>query len=101
MFVRRVVVGNYVNVVFGRRFSIDEAQKRDPILMGMTLSALIQEFAVQHIQGSKERGGAVAFIVVRHGCAATLLERCWAGFDPAPGSDSSHPRKARWRAGAD
>ena len=53
MFVGRVVVGNYMNIVVGRRFSIDEAEKRDPILVRVTISALTQDFAVQHIQGSK------------------------------------------------
>lgn len=49
MFVRQVVIGNYVNIVCDRHFSIDKAQKRDPILMRVTLPALTQNFAVQHI----------------------------------------------------
>ena len=45
----------------------------DELLMAMTLHVLAGDGAFEHIQRGKQRGGAVALVVVGHGGAAALL----------------------------
>jgi hypothetical protein len=43
--------------------------------MPVALHAASDHRAVQHVQSRKQRGGAIALIVVRHGGAAALFHR--------------------------
>ena len=73
MFVRAVVVGNDVNVLACGSLLVDEAEKRDPILICMAIPALAEYAAVQSVQGREQCGGSVPLVVMRHGCAPTFL----------------------------
>ena len=59
----------------GRDFAVYGIEEADELLMGMLLHAAANDGAVQDIEGSKERGRAVAFVVVRHGAGLPGLER--------------------------
>jgi hypothetical protein len=51
------------------------AQKFQKLLVPVTRIALADHLAFHHLQGGKERGGAVSFVVVGQGAAAAFLER--------------------------
>ncbi len=99
MLVGGVVVRDQVQFLVGRRTS------------SMTLRNLshswwrcgvtrVDHLPIQCIEGGKERGRAVAFVVVGHRPAAPFLIGNRAGCGPVPGSGSSHRHTARWRAPA-
>ena len=43
--------------------------------MPVTLHVAPNDGAIEHVQAGKQRGGAMALVVVRHGPEAALLER--------------------------
>ena len=64
MIVRAVVVGNAVNVEFGRHGVIDLAQEGQKLLMTMTWFAGGEHSTIEHIERRKQCGRAVALVVM-------------------------------------
>src|SRR5580692_12381703 len=73
MFVGSVVVYDHVDLFVGRDHVIDDAEKLQPFLMTMAVVAHGNHLTFQRIKGSKQRGGAVALVVVGHSSATSLL----------------------------
>ena len=80
MLVGGVVVRDGMDELAGRHGRLDRVEEADELLMPMLLHATADDLAVQHVEGGKQRGGAVPDVVVRHGAAAALLHRqAWLG----------------------
>jgi hypothetical protein len=54
---------------------IERAQKLDPLWVSMPFLTKAVDLAVGRIEGGKQSSGAVAFVVVGHGPAASELQR--------------------------
>ena len=74
MFVGRVVIRDEVQIEFGRGFDIDLVEEADEFLMPVARHAFADHLAVEHAEGRKQSGRAVALVVVRHRSTATLLQ---------------------------
>jgi len=70
-----VVVHDEMQAEFGRSFEIDLLEETEKLLMPMTRHAVADHFAVEHAEGRKQGGRAVAFVVVRHRPTAAFLQR--------------------------
>src|SRR5205823_14691616 len=70
-----VVIADQVEVPIGRDGLVDEAKKLEPLLVPMPLLAQAKDFAISRIQRCEQRGRAVAFVVMRHGRAASRFQR--------------------------
>src|SRR5437870_10919862 len=90
LFVRAVVVHHQVQLDILGKLPVQAAQKLQPFLMAMPTVTFTDHLAVQHVQRRKERGSAIAFVVVRHRTAPAAL----AGSDPTLESGSFHPNTA-------
>ena len=75
MFVRGIVVGDQVQGLALGNLTINQTKEPQPFLVPMARQAGGDDGALRDIQGGKERGGAMALIIVRHRAAATGLER--------------------------
>src|SRR3989304_3306405 len=75
MLVGSVIVHDQMQVEFGRRLGIDLLEETDELLMPMARQAVPDHLAIEHAQGGKQGGRAVAFVVVRHGSATAFLQR--------------------------
>jgi hypothetical protein len=54
---------------------IEQAQELEPFLVTMPFLTKAVDLAIGCIESGKQRRRAIAFVVVRHGLAATALER--------------------------
>ncbi len=72
-FVGGVVVHDQVKGEFGRRVLSDGFEKLHKLLGAMTRQAFADDLAVEHVEGGKECGGAVALVVMGHGGDAALF----------------------------
>ena len=75
MLVGGVVVENYVDRLAGRHPALDGIEKADEFLMAVALHAATDDLALKDIEGGKQGGGAIAFVIVGHRGAAPLLHR--------------------------
>ena len=75
MLVRGVVVDDDVDGQLRRHSGVDEVQEADELLMAMTLHALADDFAFEHVEGSEQGRGAMTFVVMSHGDGPPLLHR--------------------------
>src|SRR6266700_8291890 len=75
MFMGGVVIADQVQLPGGGEGLVDAAEKLEPLLVPMALLAQAKDLAVGRIQRGKQCGRAVAFVVVRHGGAASALQR--------------------------
>jgi hypothetical protein len=58
-----------------RRHSlIEQTQKLEPLLMSMPFLTEAVHLAIGRVEGGKQSRGAVAFVVMGHGLAATALQ---------------------------
>ncbi len=74
-----VIVHDQMQIELGY-LGIDLLEETDEFLMPMPRHAVANHFAVEHAQGRKQRGRAVAFVVVCPGCAVALPQRkTWLG----------------------
>ena len=70
-----VVVEDHVHGLAGWHLGFNGIEKADECLMPVALHVAPDDGAIQHVQSGKERSGAVAFVVVRHGPQPALLQR--------------------------
>jgi hypothetical protein len=71
--VGRVVVHDDMQREFGRSLDVDLLEETDELLMPMARHAVANHLAVEHAEGRKQGGRAVAPVVVRHGPTAAFL----------------------------
>jgi len=62
--VRAIIVQNQVDIQFGGRHGIDRVQKLAELDGAMPAMTFSNDLAAGHLQGGKQRGGAVTFVVV-------------------------------------
>ena len=58
-----------------RNNALDRIEELDELLMPVLLHATPQDRAIENIERGKQSGGAVALIVMSHGCAFAGLQR--------------------------
>jgi hypothetical protein len=69
-----------MQIEIGWRLGVDLVEKTNEFLVSMTRHTVADYFAIEHAQRGEQCGGAVAFVVVRHGPAAPLFDRqSWLG----------------------
>src|SRR3990167_984257 len=72
--VGRVIVHDDMQIECGRGLDVDLLEEADELLMPMARHALANHLAVEHAEGRKQGGRAVALVVVRHRPTAALLQ---------------------------
>jgi hypothetical protein len=70
-----IVIADQVKRSIGRGGLVDQTEKLEPLLVAMPFLAQAKDLAIGRIQRGKQGGRAVAFVVVRHGGAASALQR--------------------------
>ena len=75
MLVGGVVVADQVKRLVARRLAVDLAQEDEPFDVAMTLLAARDDRTIERTHCSKQRGRAVALVVVGHGGSAPGLHR--------------------------
>ena len=73
--VSRIVVEDDVHGFIHWHLGFNGVQEADELLMPVTLHVAPNDGAIEQVQAGKQRGGAMALVVVRHGPEAALLER--------------------------
>ena len=58
-----------------RNLRLDRIEEADELLMAVTLHVAADDSAVEDVESREQRGGAVAFVVVRHRPGAARLHR--------------------------
>jgi hypothetical protein len=71
----RVIVEDNVNDLSGRNLGFDGIEEPDELLMPVALHAAANHLAFEHVEGSEQRGGAMALVVMGHGAQTALLHR--------------------------
>ena len=64
MLVSGVVIGNGVDQLAGWHAGLNGVEEADELLMPMALHAAADHRAVQHVEGGKQRSGAMALVVM-------------------------------------
>jgi len=75
VFVGGVVVEDDVHGLGGRDGFLHGIEEADELLMAVALHASPHNLAVQHVEGSEQRGRAVALVIMRHRAGAAALHR--------------------------
>ena len=75
VFVGAVIVDNHVEVDSAGGLPVELAEKLEILLMTMARHALTDDRSVENIECCKQRGCAVALVVVRYSSTAPLLHR--------------------------
>src|SRR5262245_2970184 len=75
MLVRGVVVDDGMDRLSLRYLRLDGVEKADELLMSVALHVATDDGAIEHVEGGKQRGGAVPLVVVGHGPGAPCLHR--------------------------
>jgi hypothetical protein len=101
MLVDGVVVEHHMDNFADRDLLLDRVTEPNELLMTMALHAAADHFAFEDIEGSKQCGRVMPFVIVRQGAGATLLHR-----QPGLGAierldlrlfvDREHDRVCRW-----
>jgi len=73
MFVRAVIVCDQVQVQFRRCLFVNLFEELGPFLMPVPLHARADQFSLRHVQGRKQRRRSIAFVIMCHGPASSLL----------------------------
>ena len=68
-----VVVEDDVDGLVRRDLGVDHVQEADELLMPVALHVAPDDRPVEHVQGGKQSGRSIAFIVVGHGAETPLL----------------------------
>src|SRR5208337_3402787 len=75
MLMSGVILEDHMDDLADWNLSLDPIEKANELLVPVLLHALPDDRTVEHVERGKERGRAVALIVVRHRPAAPLLQR--------------------------
>ena len=80
MFMRAIVVEDDMDHLACRHLTFDGVEEADELLMPVLLHTPADHRAVENVESSEQRGGAVAFVIVGHRLAFAGLERqAWLG----------------------
>src|SRR5262245_10226805 len=75
VFVAAVIVEDDTDDLAGRDLSLARVQRADELLMPVPLHAAAADLAFGHVEGGKQRGSAVALVVMRHRPATARFQR--------------------------
>jgi len=75
LLMRRVVVEDHVDGLVLRHLALDEVEETDELLMPVPLHVLSNDRAVEHVECGKQRGRAMALVIMGHGPGTALLHR--------------------------
>ena len=75
VFVGGIVVDDGMDHFSRRNLRLDRIEEADELLMAVTLHVAADDSAVEDVESREQRGGAVAFVVVRHRPSAARLHR--------------------------
>ncbi len=75
LLVGRIVVEDDVNSLVGGHFGFDGVVEVNELLVPVALHVAADHGAVEDVERGEQGGSAVALVVVRHGRAATALQR--------------------------
>jgi hypothetical protein len=67
MFVSGIIVEHRMDRPVGRDLAFDGVEETNEFEVAVALHAAADHAAVEHAERSKQGGGAVAFVVMRHG----------------------------------
>ena len=70
-----IIVEDDMDRLVSRHLGLDGIEETDEFLMPVPLHVAPDHRSIQHVERGEQGGGAIAFIVVRHGGAAPALER--------------------------
>src|SRR5271169_743946 len=73
--VRTIIVEDHVNDFADGKLGLDGIQEPDELLMPVALHAAPDHLAVEHVESSKQRSGAVSLIIMGHRSAPPRLQR--------------------------
>ena len=71
----RVVVDDSMDRLSHRHLRLDGVEEVDELLVSMALHVAADTGTVENVEGGKQSGRAVAFVVVGHGSGTALLHR--------------------------
>ena len=75
MLVGRIVVDDSVDYFPCRDLLLDRVEEANELLVAMALHVAADDGAVEDVEGSEQRGGAVTFVVVGHRAGTARLHR--------------------------
>ena len=75
MFVRSIIVEDHMNRLVGRHTDIDGIEEADKLLMPVLLHIPPNHGSIENVKGCKQRGGAIALVIVGHRAEPSLFER--------------------------
>src|SRR5262245_680013 len=75
MLVGGIVVKDGVDGLSLRHLRFDGVEEPDKLLMPMALHVATDNGAIKHVEGSKQRGGAMPLVIMRHGAGASRFHR--------------------------
>src|SRR4051794_20024571 len=75
VFVGGIVVDDGMDHFSHRDLRLDRIEEADELLMAVTLHVAADDSAVEDVESREQRGGAVAFVIVRHRRSAARLHR--------------------------
>jgi len=73
--VASVIVEDHVDELAGRDLGFDRIEEADELLMPVPLHAAADDLAFEHVEGGKQRGRAIALVVMGEGTATAGLQR--------------------------
>lgn len=71
----RLVVEDHVDGLVLRDFALNAVEETDELLMPVPLHVLGDDRAVEHVECGKQRGRAMALVIMGHGSGTALLHR--------------------------
>ena len=74
MLVGGIVVEDHVHHLADRHLTLNGLQEAEEFLVTVALHTAPDHGAVEHVEGGKQGGGTVAFVVVGHGAGPPLLQ---------------------------
>ena len=74
MLVGGIVVEDHMHHLAGWRLALNGIQEAEELLVTVALHTAPGHGAVEHVEGGKQGGGTVAFVVVGHGAGPPLLQ---------------------------
>ena len=75
VFVSGIVVEDGMDHFSHRNLRLHRIEEADELLMAVTLHVAADDGAIEDVEGSEQRGGAVAFVVVGHRAGTARLHR--------------------------
>lgn len=75
LLMRSVIVEDHMDRLVPGYFALDPIEEADKLLMTMTLHVLPDDGSVEHVERGKQRGRAMALVVVGQGSGAAFLHR--------------------------